>query len=65
MGTVTRTGLTDLVGNPLDGEFSGQFPTGDGKPGGVFIQDLGVITLTAPLFNSLSLDPNRHFTTRP
>jgi hypothetical protein len=30
-------GLADLAGNLLDGEFAGNFPTGDGQPGGAFV----------------------------
>ena len=33
---VASGGVRDLSGNPLDGEFSGSFPSGDGRPGGNF-----------------------------
>ena len=33
---VASGGITDRAGNPLDGEFSGRFPSGDGVPGGNF-----------------------------
>jgi hypothetical protein len=56
--------VTDLAGNRLDGEFNGVFPSGDGKPLPAedtdrdgFVQDFGVITLTAPNILSVSLDP--------
>ncbi|MEO6807637.1 MAG: Ig-like domain-containing protein, partial [Isosphaeraceae bacterium] len=32
--------VTDLAGNKLDGEFSGVFPSGNGQPGGTFVQAL-------------------------
>src|SRR5262249_48818741 len=40
--TSTGSGVTDVVGNPLDGEFSGVFPSGNGQAGGTFIQNLGL-----------------------
>ena len=40
--------VTDLVGNDLDGNFSGSFPSGDGMPGSKFDQPLGLQTLGAP-----------------
>ena len=43
------TGVTDLVGNQLDGDFSGTFPSGDGQAGGDFIQNLGLQVLQAPI----------------
>ena len=30
-------GITDVAGNPLDGEFYGRFPSGNGVPGGNFV----------------------------
>jgi hypothetical protein len=42
-GTFTVTvfnsglGITDVAGNPLDGEFFGRFPSGNGVPGGNFV----------------------------
>jgi hypothetical protein len=42
-GTFTVTvfnsglGITDVAGNPLDGEFHGRFPSGNGVPGGNFV----------------------------
>ena len=42
-GTFTVTvfnsplGITDVAGNPLDGEFYGRFPSGNGVPGGDFV----------------------------
>ncbi len=56
-GQVTMTGVTDVVGNALDGEFNGtNFPTGNGIPGGTFLQVLPV-TLTGPIFNFIQLAP--------
>ena len=48
---VVRDLVRDLVGNRLDGEFNGfttVFPSGNGTEGGDFIQDFGVVNLTAP-----------------
>ena len=66
-GVVISPGLRDLIGNPLNGQFNGTFPSGMPAPPVTtpptprtfsnFIQDLGVKTLTAPQFNSLGLDP--------
>jgi virginiamycin B lyase len=33
--------ITDAAGNPLDGEFRGRFPSGDGRPGGDFVIQVG------------------------
>ena len=57
-GRVTNPGVTDLVGNGLDGEYSGRFPTGEGVAGGNFVQSLGVQTLSPPVFNGVALNPN-------
>jgi hypothetical protein len=35
--TVSASVLRDLAGNALDGEFHGNFPSGDGQPGGDFV----------------------------
>ena len=50
-------GATDLVGNPLDGNFTGSFPSGDNTAGGNFIQDLGLQTLSAPTLTSFQIIP--------
>lgn len=47
--------VTDTIGNKLDGEFGGIFPSGNGKEGGNFTQDLGVLVLSAPQIISLGL----------
>lgn len=39
---VASPGVVSLAGNPLDGEFTGFFPSGDGHPGGNFIATLTV-----------------------
>jgi hypothetical protein len=36
-GVSGGSNFTDAVGNALDGEFSGSFPSGDGVPGGDFV----------------------------
>ena len=64
---VVLDSVTDIVGNKLDGEFQVRpanpqldniFPSGDGKEGGNFTQDLGVRRLTAPQILSLGIDPS-------
>ena len=58
---ITATnGITDTVGNPLNGQFSGVFPSGinPSSPAGTyFVQDLGVINVQPPLISSLILAP--------
>jgi hypothetical protein len=50
-------GVTDIVGNPLDGDFTGSFPSGqDGLPGD-FIQNLGFQALQAPVITTFTLKP--------
>jgi large repetitive protein len=43
---VMAAGLTDRAGNPLDGEFVGSFPSGNGWPGGNFLARFFVATRT-------------------
>jgi len=61
-------GVTDLVGNKLDGEFNGVFPSGDGDPRSQtnptgrnpnedFNQFLGFQSISAPHITSLQLLP--------
>lgn len=45
--TLPADRVRDLAGNPLDGEFSGLFPTGDGSPGGDAVFEFTVAE-TAP-----------------
>ena len=62
---VVTDAVRDIVGNRLDGEFSGQFPSGDAPtggsdlvtPGGSFVQDLGTVVLGPPQINNLRLAP--------
>ena len=44
------TGVRDIAGNALDGEFYGRFPSGNNAPGGDFIAELDAIhkTIFAP-----------------
>ena len=49
------TGVTDLVGNELDGAFSGTFPSGNGTPGTNFFEDLGLKTLVAPVLTTFQM----------
>ncbi len=56
-GQLVMPGVTDVVGNALDGNFNGvTFPSGDGIAGGNFVQVLPV-TLTGPIFNFVQLAP--------
>ena len=50
-------GVTDLVGNELDGAFSGSFPSGNGTPGTQFFEDLGYKTLLAPVLTLFQMTP--------
>jgi hypothetical protein len=53
---IVATGsVTDVVGNAIDGEFSGSFPSGNNVPGGAFVQNLGRIAVTAPVIVALTL----------
>ena len=52
---INSAAVTDLVGNELDGAFSGSFPSGDGMPGSTFIQDLGLQTLQAPVLTTFQM----------
>jgi len=49
--------VTDIAGNHLDGVFSGFFPSGNGLGNTTFFDDLGFVTLTAPVVTSIVLDP--------
>ncbi len=51
--------VLDQAGLVLDGEYNGFFfPTGNGTPGGPFVQILGTLTLAAPKVQSVVLNPN-------
>ncbi|MFI5457180.1 MAG: Ig-like domain-containing protein [Isosphaerales bacterium] len=53
----TSSGVTDLVGNSLDGNFTGSFPSGaDGLPEN-FIQNLGLQALSAPIITTFEMEP--------
>ena len=59
-GLVVTTGVTDVVGNPLNGAFNGVFPSGStpaASGGSTFLQDLGVITVQPPIISYLALAP--------
>ena len=51
------TGVTDLVGNELDGAFNGSFPSGNGNPGSGFFEDLGYKVLQAPVITVFQMTP--------
>lgn len=54
------TGVTDIAGNPIDGETTLGLPSGDGLPGGDFVLDFFVLdpTLTRTIFVSVNGRPN-------
>ncbi len=59
-GLVVTNAVTDLLNNPLNGAFSGVFPSGttpEGLGGSVFFQDLGLVNLQAPIISALTLSP--------
>ncbi len=58
VGSRDRPVVLDQAGLVLDGEFSGFFPSGDGVPGGTFVQDLGIQTLRPPTVAAVKLDPS-------
>jgi large repetitive protein len=53
----TGGGVTDLVGNPLGGNFTGTFPSGANGLPQDFIQNLGLETLGPPVITSFELTP--------
>src|SRR5262249_33511992 len=67
-GVAGGSNFTDALGNPLDGEFSGTFPSGDGVPGGAFsigfLMDVVTAAYPTPLtaekpVGSLIYDPSQ------
>ena len=50
-------GVTDLVGNPLNGSFSGSFPSGSTGTPLDFIQNLGQQNVVAPTITTFVLNP--------
>ena len=52
--TVPAARLQDAFGRPLDGEFNGQFPSGDGTPGGDFVLDFTTVRSSGFAFDYLS-----------
>ncbi len=56
--TGTSSGVTDLVGNPLFGLYTGRFPTGVGETTPQdFIQNIGPQTLAAPIITTFVMTP--------
>jgi hypothetical protein len=53
----TSSGVTDLVGNPLDGNFTGSFPSGTNGLAQNFLQNLGLLQLTPPLITTFVMTP--------
>ena len=50
-------GVTDLVGNPLNGSFSGSFPSGSTGTPLDFIENLGQQNVVAPTITSFQVNP--------
>ena len=56
--STSSTGVTDLVGNSLDGYYTGTFPTGAFNGGPYdFIQNLGFEALQAPTITTFVMNP--------
>ncbi len=51
------SGVTDLVGNALDGNFTGVFPSGANGLAEDFIENLGFEALQAPVITTFTLTP--------
>ncbi|HZW35120.1 MAG TPA: S8 family serine peptidase, partial [Isosphaeraceae bacterium] len=52
-------GVTDLVGNSLNGQFTGSFPSGTTPQGAVsFVQVLGLLGLSAPQITTFVMSPS-------
>jgi len=54
----SSTGVTDLVGNSLDGNFTGSFPSGQNNLAADFIQNLGFLGLQAPQITTFEIKPD-------
>jgi hypothetical protein len=52
-----QPGVTDVVGNKLNGAFSGVFPSGNGVVPTDFVENFGTLTLAAPVITSFTLAP--------
>ncbi len=74
--SVFSGGLQDRAGNPLDGEFSGRFPSGNGVPGGSALINIAtdgrkvlpfrpVSTPTGPLAHTVSAPARPAWSRRP
>ena len=50
-------GVTDLVGNPLNGSFNGSFPSGSTGTPLDFIQNLGQQNVVAPTITTFEMNP--------
>ena len=54
----TSAGVTDLVGNPLDGNYTGSFPSGQNGLAADFIDNLGFQPLQAPRITTFEINPD-------
>ncbi len=55
--SATGSGVTDIVGNPLDGNFTGAFPSGANGLAQNFVQNLGIEALTGPAITTFEMTP--------
>ncbi len=53
----TNAGVTDIVGNSLDGNFTGAFPSGANGLAQNFVQNLGMEVLQAPIITTFVMTP--------
>ncbi len=53
----SNPGVTDLVGNPIDGNFTGVFPSGANGLAQDFVQNLGLEALSPPSITTFELTP--------
>ena len=53
----TTPGVTDLVGNPLDGNFTGVFPSGANGLAQDFVDNLGFEALSPPIITTFEMTP--------
>ncbi len=53
----TSAGVTDVVGNSLDGNYTGSFPTGQNGLAQDFIENLGFLPLQSPQITTFEINP--------
>jgi large repetitive protein len=55
--SASSPGVTDIVGNSLDGNFTGAFPSGANGQAQNFLQNLGMLQLTPPAITTFVMTP--------